>query len=95
MSADLPASVDDVAVGLRAAGYLPGESTALVSYLAARLGKPLRPDALEFVKDLPKTRNAKVMRRVIRAAYLGEALGDLSSLENPQAADEIGRLKPA
>ena len=34
--------------------------------------------------DLPKTRNAKVMRRVIRAAYLGDPPGDLSSLENPR-----------
>ena len=31
------------------------------------------------------------MRRVIRAAYLGEAPGDLSSLENPQAVDDIRR----
>jgi acetyl-CoA synthetase len=29
------------------------------------------------------------MRRVIRAAYLGDAPGDLSSLENPQAVDDI------
>ena len=36
-----PSSVHDVADGLRAAGYLPGESTALVSYLATRLGKPI------------------------------------------------------
>ncbi len=42
-----------------------------------------------FVSALPKTRNAKVMRRVIRAAYLGEDPGDLSALENPAAVDEI------
>ena len=36
-----PQSVDDVAAGLRAVGYLPGNSTALVSYLAAKLGKPV------------------------------------------------------
>jgi acetyl-CoA synthetase len=41
------------------------------------------------VKDLPKTRNAKVMRRIIRAAYLGLDPGDVSSLENPRAVDEI------
>jgi acetyl-CoA synthetase len=58
-----------------------------------RLGKPLKPRAIEFVRDLPKTRNAKVMRRVIRAAYLGESAGDLSSLENPQAVDEIRSLR--
>ena len=48
-----------------------------------------------FVPDLPKTRNAKVMRRVIRAAYLGEEPGDLSSLVNPESLEAIaqsGRL---
>jgi acetyl-CoA synthetase len=65
----------------------------LKSLVATRLGKPLRPEAVEFVQDLPKTRNAKVMRRVIRAAYLNEAPGDLSSLENPQAVDPIGALR--
>jgi acetyl-CoA synthetase len=65
---------------------LAGELKQLV---AARLGKPLRPEAIRFVRDLPKTRNAKVMRRVIRAAYLGEPPGDLSSLENPQAVADI------
>jgi acetyl-CoA synthetase len=72
-------------------GHLPnGELTArLTALVIDRLGKPLRPKAIEFVRDLPKTRNAKVMRRVIRAAYLGDAPGDLSSLENPQAVDDI------
>ena len=45
---------------------------------------------MRFVRDLPKTRNAKIMRRVIRAKYLGRSdLGDLSSLENPAAVEEI------
>jgi acetyl-CoA synthetase len=65
---------------------LADELTALVSN---HLGKPMRPSAVLFVRDLPKTRNAKVMRRVIRAAYLGEPPGDLSSLENPQALEEV------
>ncbi len=69
-----------------AAPDLAGDLKALV---ASRLGKPLRPEQIEFVADLPKTRNAKVMRRVIRAAYLGQPPGDLSSLENPQAVAEI------
>ena len=55
------------------------------------LGKALEPKEVKFVNDLPKTRNAKIMRRVIRAAYLGTEPGDLSSLENPQAVDEIRR----
>src|SRR3954464_5088803 len=36
-----PSSIADVAAGLRSVGYLPGESTALVSFLAAKLGKPI------------------------------------------------------
>jgi len=72
-------------------GHTPnGELTArLTALVMDRLGKPLKPKAIEFVRDLPKTRNAKVMRRVIRAAYVGEAPGDLSSLENPKAVDDI------
>ncbi|MEX1071465.1 MAG: AMP-binding protein [Anaerolineales bacterium] len=61
----------------------------LRSKLVAALGKPLAPKAILFVSDLPKTRNAKVMRRMVRAAYLGEPAGDTSSLVNPQAVEEI------
>jgi acetyl-CoA synthetase len=64
----------------------------LKGLVASRLGKPLRPERILFVSDLPKTRNAKVMRRVIRAAYLGEAVGDLSALENPKSVEEIRSL---
>jgi acetyl-CoA synthetase len=53
------------------------------------MGKPLTPSQIHFVSALPKTRNAKVMRRVIRAAFLDEDAGDLSALENPSAVDEI------
>ena len=43
--------------------------------------------------QLPKTRNGKILRRVIRGAYLGkDDLGDLSSLENPAAVDEVRAL---
>ena len=57
--------------------------------VAAELGKPLRPEQVFFVPALPKTRNAKVMRRVIRAAYLGEDPGDVTALENPAAVEVI------
>ncbi|MEO2055305.1 MAG: hypothetical protein ABGX83_08465, partial [Nitrospira sp.] len=53
------------------------------------LGKTFRPKAIEFVSQLPKTRSAKIVRRLIRAKYLGEVLGDLSSIENPSALEEI------
>ena len=58
--------------------------------IAEHLGKPLRPERVRFVTQLPKTRNAKILRRVIRGAYLGKTdLGDLSSLENPAAVEEV------
>jgi acetyl-CoA synthetase len=59
--------------------------------VARDLGKALAPRKIIFVGDIPKTRNAKVMRRIVRAAYLGEKLGDTSALENPASLDEIKR----
>ena len=65
------------------------------------LGKAMKPDAVKFVTELPKTRNAKVMRRLIRAVYLTShpgalpdgatppALGDVSALDNPRALDAV------
>ena len=53
------------------------------------MGKALAPRDVLFVSDLPKTRNAKVMRRMVRAAYLGHEPGDTSSLVNPEAVEEI------
>src|SRR5436853_4453389 len=71
-------------------------SEALASELTRRvseqLGKSLRPAAVHVVTDLPKTRNAKILRRVIRAVFLGQDPGDLSSLENPQAVAAIKLL---
>ena len=57
------------------------------------LGKALKPESVHFVSDLPRTRNAKILRRVIRARYLDLPLGDLSSLENPAAVDEIAQAR--
>jgi acetyl-CoA synthetase len=61
----------------------------LKTLVAKDMGKPLAPSKIHFVSALPKTRNAKVMRRVIRSAYLGEDPGDLSALENPQSVTEL------
>ncbi|MHA1962397.1 MAG: AMP-binding protein, partial [Candidatus Thorarchaeota archaeon] len=74
---------------------VPGEkpdtnlTTDLKKMVAKDMGKPLVPRDMLYVSDLPKTRSAKVMRRMIRAAYLGEKLGDTSSLVNPETIDEI------
>ena len=55
------------------------------------LGKAFKPERIVFVPALPKTRSAKIVRRAVRARVLGKDPGDLSSLENPDALDEIAR----
>jgi acetyl-CoA synthetase len=65
----------------------------LSQLIANALGKPLAPREIWFVSDLPKTRNAKVMRRMIRSAYLGQDPGDTSSLVNPESVEEIRRAR--
>ena len=65
----------------------------LKDLVAGALGKPLRPRAVVFVGELPKTRNAKILRRVVKAVYLGLEPGDLSSLENPTALEAIGAVR--
>ena len=66
----------------------------LKALIAKDMGKPLAPSRILFVAALPKTRNGKVMRRVIRSSYLGEEAGDLSALENPAAIEDIRRAAP-
>lgn len=61
----------------------------LQSLVASELGKPLQPDRVHFVPALPKTRNAKIMRRVIKAAYLQQDPGDVTALEDPRTVDLI------
>ncbi|MCY4622614.1 MAG: AMP-binding protein [bacterium] len=65
---------------------------AISGQVVDHLGKAFRPLAIELVDDLPRTRSAKIMRRVVRARALGEEPGDLTSLENPAAVDAITRL---
>ena len=74
--------------------YQPSDALGveLRAKVAAEMGKPLQPKEINFVSDLPKTRNAKVMRRMIRSAYLGKDPGDTSSLVNPEAIHEIRRI---
>ena len=59
--------------------------------IAKELGKAFAPEQIRFVAELPKTRSAKIVRRAVRAAALGEDPGDMSSVENPEAVSEIAR----
>ena len=76
-------------------GQDPGDGLASeVADCAAReLGKAFKPERIVFVSALPKTRSAKIVRRAVRAALLGQDPGDLSSVENPEALDEVERLR--
>ena len=59
----------------------------------AVLGKTLRPKDVRFVDALPKTRSAKIVRGVIRRRWLGEDVGDLASVQNPEAVDAIATAR--
>ena len=76
----------------------PGEPEAIARKAAdtvgERLGKPFKPSKVHVVRQLPKTRSGKIMRRLIRQAYSHEKLGDLSSLDNPQTLEDIAALSP-
>jgi MoxR-like ATPase len=76
-----PTSVDDVATGLRTAGYLPGQSTALVSYLAAKLGKPI---LVEGPAGVGKTELAKALSH-----YLNRTLVRLQCYEGLDEAKAL------
>jgi MoxR-like ATPase len=76
-----PTSVQDIADGLRSVGYLPGESTALVSYLATKLGKPV---LVEGPAGVGKTELAKAL-----AKYLGRELVRLQCYEGLDEAKAL------
>lgn len=59
----------------------------LSAHLVEALGPTFRPRGIRAVKELPKTQSGKVVRRLIRQQYLGEPLGDTSTVENPAALE--------
>lgn len=61
----------------------------LCEALVRDFGAPYRPKHIVFVSDLPRTRNHKIMRRVVRSLAMQQPAGDLTSLSNPQAVDEL------
>ena len=65
---------------------------SLADRIEAALGKPFRPGVVHVVPDLPRTRNGKVMRRVVRNVLRGLPPGDVSALENPAALAALQAL---
>jgi acetyl-CoA synthetase len=57
------------------------------------LGKSFKPGSVHLVPGLPKTRNGKILRRLARAAYLGQDAGDISSLEDASTLEPIRQLR--
>ena len=82
---------DVVAFVVLKSGYGPTDTLRdeLMEEVVAEMGKPLKPREILFSAALPKTRNAKVMRRLIQSAYLGDDLGDTSSLEDPSTIEAV------
>ncbi|MGE3876502.1 MAG: AMP-binding protein [Parvibaculaceae bacterium] len=66
-----------------------GLHARLSDALARDFGAPYRPKRIVFVSDLPRTRNQKIMRRVVRSLATQQAAGDLTSLSNPEVIDEL------
>ena len=53
------------------------------------LGPIYVPDEIRIVNNLPKTRSGKIMRRVVKAVFLGQLPGDITTLESSASVDEI------
>ena len=62
---------------------------ALIAGVTQRIGKAMAPSRVHLVDGLPKTKNGKIMRRAIRARYLGDPVGDLSALDTATSLDTI------
>ncbi len=67
----------------------PALNGQLKGHVAKLLGPAFRPRAIRVVAELPKTQSGKIVRRAIRDAYLGEPVGDLSAVENPDALKAV------
>ena len=67
---------------------------SLKDQVANVMGKTFKPKDVRFVRQLPKTRSGKVVRRLIKSRVLGKKdVGDLSTLDNPEALDEIEKAQ--
>lgn len=63
----------------------PADPDELSAHLVNTLGHTFRPKAIQIVQELPKTQSGKIVRRLMRQKYLGEPLGDTSTVQNPGA----------
>ncbi|HKW50386.1 MAG TPA: acetate--CoA ligase [Candidatus Eisenbacteria bacterium] len=73
-----------------ASSFGPGLMDDLKEHVVTKIGKIARPDEILFTADLPKTRSGKIMRRLLRDIAEGKAVGDTTTLADPNV---IARLK--
>jgi len=64
----------------------------IVRRVEKEISKIARPSGIYFVRELPKTRSGKIMRRILKRLFTGEELGDLSTLSNPECIGEIRKI---
>ncbi|MFB6310261.1 MAG: AMP-binding protein [Salinirussus sp.] len=72
-------------------GYEPADDLReeLREQVGEELGKPFMPREVLFVDEFPVTQSGKIVRRIIQGTYTGEEIGDLSSIENPEAIEAL------
>ena len=84
-------TIKDAHPGSKDAGsFGPGLMDDLKEHVVKKIGKIARPDEVLFTADLPKTRSGKIMRRLLRDIAEGKAVGDTTTLADPNV---IARLK--
>jgi acetyl-CoA synthetase len=76
------------------AGFQPSNELAstLIEHVRSIIGPIVVFNGIEFTSSLPKTRSGKIMRRLMKALWMGEEPGDLTTLENETSIDEIKRV---
>lgn len=79
-------------VVLKSEAEAEGIEATLKALVGEKLGKAFAPREVFVVDALPKTKNGKLLRRVVKNAYLGSDVGDLSALESFSAVETIARL---
>jgi acetyl-CoA synthetase len=72
-------------------GFLQSDSLReeVIAHIRSTLGPIAMPDELYFVSKLPKTRSGKIMRRLLKSIAIGDKIGDITTLEDEAAIDEI------
>ena len=77
--------------GIASGGATDAHGQALRAHVATKIGAIARPKTIVFTDDLPKTRSGKIMRRLLRDVAEGRALGDTTTLADPNVVAEIKR----